>query len=74
MPAGAGALLRRHGRPTACSGKKLSLGQVPAGSGTALIAAEVTGRVYYALELEPTYCDVVARWELLTGQMTGRTS
>lgn len=44
-----------------------------AGSGTALIAAEVTGRVCSAMELEPAYCDViVARWEALTGQSARR--
>jgi DNA modification methylase len=44
-----------------------------AGSGTALIAAEVTGRVCFATELEPLYCDVVvARWEGLTGKTAER--
>ncbi len=44
-----------------------------AGSGTALIAAEVTGRVCYALELEPRYCDVIVRrWERLTGKTAER--
>jgi DNA modification methylase len=39
-----------------------------AGSGTALIAAEVAGRVCHAMEVEPAYCDVVVqRWEALTG-------
>lgn len=40
-----------------------------AGSGTTLIAAEELGRVGYALEINPLYCDViVARWEALTGE------
>jgi len=38
------------------------------GSGTALIAAENTGRVCYALEQSPAFVDVaVARWEAYTG-------
>jgi DNA modification methylase len=50
-----------------------------AGSGTTLIAAEKTGRVGCALELDPRYVDVVVRrWEAFTGGMarhatTGRT-
>ena len=40
-----------------------------AGSGTTLIAAENTGRVAYALELDPGYVEVaIARWEKLTGR------
>lgn len=39
------------------------------GSGSTLIAAEQTGRVCRAVELDPKYCDViVARWEQLTGK------
>jgi DNA modification methylase len=39
------------------------------GSGTTLIAAERTGRVCYAVELEPAYVDVaVRRWEAFTGE------
>jgi DNA modification methylase len=38
-----------------------------------LIAAERTGRVCYALELEPQYVDVaVARWEAFTGEQAER--
>jgi DNA modification methylase len=38
------------------------------GSGTTLIAAERTGRVCAAIELDPHYVDVaVARWETFTG-------
>jgi DNA modification methylase len=38
------------------------------GSGTTLIAAERTGRVCAAIELDPHYVDVaVARWEAFTG-------
>jgi DNA modification methylase len=39
------------------------------GSGTTLIAAERTGRVCYAMELEPAYVDVaVRRWEAFSGE------
>lgn len=39
-----------------------------AGSGTTIIAAEQTGRICLALELNPAYCDlIVARWEKFTG-------
>jgi DNA modification methylase len=38
------------------------------GSGTALIAAEQTGRICHAMEKSPAFCDVaVARWEAFTG-------
>ncbi len=43
------------------------------GSGTCLIAAEMTGRRCYAMEQDPGYCDVaVARWEVFTGQKAER--
>ncbi len=39
------------------------------GSGTALIAAQMTGRRCYAIELSPAFCDVaVRRWERFTGR------
>jgi DNA modification methylase len=39
------------------------------GSGTSLIAAEMTGRVCYGVELSPAYVDVVVkRWQLFTGR------
>jgi DNA modification methylase len=39
------------------------------GSGTTLIAAEVTGRVCCCIELEPKYCDtILTRWQEFTGQ------
>ena len=45
------------------------------GSGTQLIAAERTGRICYALEQEPVYCDVArARWEAFTGEKAVRES
>jgi DNA modification methylase len=39
------------------------------GSGTSVIAAEMTGRVCYGLEIGPAYVDVVVRrWQLFTGR------
>ena len=39
------------------------------GSGTAIIAAEMTGRRCYALELSPAFVDVaIERWQRFTGQ------
>jgi len=39
------------------------------GSGTTIIAAEMTGRHCYAIELNPAYVDVaVERWQNFTGQ------
>jgi DNA modification methylase len=39
------------------------------GSGTTIIAAEMTGRCCYAVELDPSYVDVgVERWQAFTGQ------
>lgn len=49
------------------------------GSGTTIIAAEMTGRRCYAIELSPAYVDVaVLRWENFTGRVatleaTGQT-
>ena len=38
------------------------------GSGITLIAAETTGRICLAMELDPTYVDVaVKRWQAFTG-------
>jgi len=43
------------------------------GSGTAIIAAQRTGRVCYGMDLEPRYCDVIlARWEAMSGQTARR--
>lgn len=43
------------------------------GSGTALIAAERTGRRCYAMDIDPTYADVaVKRWESYTGRTAER--
>jgi DNA modification methylase len=39
------------------------------GSGTSVIAAEMSGRICYGLELDPRYTDVVVRrWQLFTGR------
>jgi len=39
------------------------------GSGTSVIAAEMTGRVCYGLELNPAYVDVIVRrWQAFTGR------
>jgi len=39
------------------------------GSGTTLIAAEMTGRICYGLEISPAYCDVIVqRWQNFTGK------
>jgi DNA modification methylase len=44
------------------------------GSGTTLIAAEMTDRRCFGAELDPKYVDaIVARWEKLTGQKAVRT-
>jgi DNA modification methylase len=43
------------------------------GSGTTLIVAERTGRICYAMELEPAYVDVaIRRWEAFTGEKAER--
>jgi DNA modification methylase len=39
-----------------------------AGSGTTIIAAETTNRACLAIEIDPSYCDVIVeRWEQFTG-------
>ncbi len=43
------------------------------GSGSTLIACEITGRRARVMELDPHYCDViVARWENFTGRQSAR--
>ena len=43
------------------------------GSGTTLIACEQLGRICYAMEIEPKYCDVVVqRWQTYTGKSAQR--
>ena len=40
------------------------------GSGTALVAAELTERVCYGIELDPKYVDVIVqRWQTLSGKI-----
>ena len=47
------------------------------GSGTTIIAAEMTGRACHAIELNPAYIDVaIQRWQSFTGQqatLNGKT-
>ncbi len=43
------------------------------GSGTTIIAAEMTGRTCHAIEINPTYVDIaVKRWEQFTGEKAAR--
>jgi DNA modification methylase len=45
------------------------------GSGTTIIAAEETGRICHAIELNPTYCDIaILRWQAMTGKRAHRSS
>ena len=45
------------------------------GSGTTIIAAETTGRICYAIELNPAYVDVaIKRWQDFTGKSATRES
>jgi hypothetical protein len=42
------------------------------GSGTTIVAAEITGRLCHAIEVDPAYVDVaVKRWQDFTGE-TGK--
>jgi DNA modification methylase len=44
------------------------------GSGTSLIAAEITGRRCFAMEISPAYCDVaMTRWQNFSGQLAQRS-
>jgi DNA modification methylase len=43
------------------------------GSGTTIIAAEMTGRACHAIEISPAYCDVaMLRWQAFTGNKATR--
>jgi len=45
------------------------------GSGTSIIAGENLQRRVYAIDIEPTYCDLtIQRWQSLTGQRAHRIS
>jgi DNA modification methylase len=66
-----------HGtqKPVECMARPMRNHDAPAvydpfvGSGTSLIAAEMLARQCFALELEPTYCQVtIDRWEAFTGR------
>jgi DNA modification methylase len=68
-----------HGtqKPVACMRRPIENNSSPgqavydpfSGSGTTLIAAEMSGRACHAVELSPTYVDVaVLRWQAFTGQ------
>jgi DNA modification methylase len=69
-----------HGtqKPVACMRRPIDNNSSPGqavyepfmGSGTTLIAAEMTGRVCYGIELNPAYVDVaVKRWQDFTGEV-----
>lgn len=46
---------------------------VYAGSGSSLIACEQSDRLWYGMEIDPHYCDVIVkRWETLTGKKAER--
>ncbi len=43
------------------------------GSGTTIVAAEETGRICHAIELNPAYVDMaIGRWEAATGRRAAR--
>jgi DNA modification methylase len=67
-----------HGtqKPVACMQRPIENNSCPGqavydpfcGSGTTIIAAEITSRSCHAVELSPAYCDVaIERWQALTG-------
>lgn len=69
-----------HGtqKPVACMRRPIENNSTPgqaiyepfSGSGTTIIAAEMTGRSCHAIELSPVYVDVaVQRWQAFTGQL-----
>ena len=68
-----------HGtqKPVECMGRPIANNSRPGqaiydpflGSGTSLIAAEMSARICYGLELNPAYVDVIVRrWQLFTGR------
>jgi DNA modification methylase len=74
-----------HGtqKPVECMRRSIINNSIPGdaiyepflGSGTTLIAAETTGRVCFAIELDPLYADVaVRRWQAFTGQGATRAA
>ena len=67
-----------HGtqKPVECMRRPLENNSAPggavyepfSGSGTTIVAAEITGRACHAVELDPLYVDVaVRRWQAFTG-------
>jgi DNA modification methylase len=61
--------MRKHTRPGDICYEPFS------GSGSQIIAAESEGRICYAMEVEPRFCDLaVRRWELLTGNRAIRVT
>ena len=64
-------------KPLECMRKPMENNSVPGdavydpfvGSGTTLIAAEMSGRRCFALEINPAYVDVtITRWQNVTGE------
>jgi DNA modification methylase len=64
-------------KPVACMRRPMENNSRPgdavyepfSGSGTTIIAGEITGRTIHAIEISPAYIDVaVLRWEAFTGQ------
>jgi DNA modification methylase len=50
-----------------------TVGDPFAGSGSTIIACEMTGRSCHAIEMSPSYCDVaMLRWQQFTGQTATR--
>ena len=63
--------MRRPIRNNSCAGQAVY--DPFLGSGTTLIAAQTTGRVCLALELDPAYADVaIRRWQAFTGEQATR--
>lgn len=70
-------------KPVECMRRPIENHSVPgdlvyepfSGSGTTIIAAEMTARTCYAIELSPAYVDVcVTRWQAYTGKKATRLS
>ena len=58
-----------RGRSLACASPGQGVYDPFVGSGTTIIAGEMTGRCVHALELNPAYVDVaVMRWQSFTGK------
>jgi hypothetical protein len=72
----AGSVLAQHRRPLLIAGSSPRRRKIP-GPLTTAIAAEMTGRRFYAIEISPTYCDVaILRWQYFAEEeatLDGRT-